>query len=175
MVGRGTRRAGPVYSACYTTNIVLGAPIKLAVGGVTSPGPATTGPVSVVSSNQNLLGWAWGAYDGVVRWGTNVVRDNSGDWNKLWTQFSGKGADEGTVSSGDSSGALFVLDDDEVWKLGGILTNVGDYIFPSPDGSYISGAYFNSKCSPWDWGGSTSGSLAIAPRFTWIWEITGAQ
>ena len=80
-----------------------------------------------------------------------------------------------SVSSGDSSGALFVLDDDEVWKLGGILTNVGDYIFPSPDGSYISGAYFNSKCSPWDWGGSTSGSLAIAPRFTWIWEITGAQ
>ena len=70
-------------------------------------------------------GWFWGAYDGVQRWGTNVVAailppavTQAGDLLAA-TFDGGGGADESHLSSGDSSGGMFIQDG-AVWKLAGI-------------------------------------------------------
>jgi hypothetical protein len=68
-------------------------------------------------------GWKIGPYDGVQRWGTNVVDGTliSGTAELLQMSFAGNaGGDEGIFSSGDSGGGTFILDRDNVWKLAGV-------------------------------------------------------
>jgi hypothetical protein len=68
-------------------------------------------------------GWRIGQYDGLQRWGTNVVDGTlvAGTAELLQMGFAGNaGGDEGTFSSGDSGGGTFILDRDNVWKLAGV-------------------------------------------------------
>ena len=84
--------------------------------------PGLFGPVT--------KGWTWGSYDGVERWGTNVISAVlNGDaiepllgpvGDLLQATFdAGAGADEAHLSTGDSSGGLFIRNGG-VWKLAGI-------------------------------------------------------
>jgi len=79
-------------------------------------------------------GWRWGSYDGVQRWGTNVIHMiSNGDLLEpslapvgdvlLATFDAGAGPDEVHLSIGDSSGGLFIPDAG-VWKLAGINLGV---------------------------------------------------
>ena len=77
-----------------------------------------------------LRGWYWGATDGVERWGTNIVDEinDSGDhtWYFLKAGFDALGEpDEAHLSSGDSGGGVFVLEDG-LWRLAGINYGVDD-------------------------------------------------
>jgi len=74
-------------------------------------------------------GWLWGPYDGVQRWGENVVTQivdgggtlgQSGVGDLLAASFdSDGGPNECDLSVGDSAGAVFIQDGG-VWKLAGI-------------------------------------------------------
>ena len=70
-------------------------------------------------------GWEWGAGDEVRRWGENEVEgiyDGGVAYghNLLGMTFSGtEGVNEGTYSTGDSGGGVFIFDGG-VWKLAGI-------------------------------------------------------
>lgn len=97
LFGRGTQRGGP-----------------LVIDGM-------SGPVT--------KGWFWGAYDGVQRWGTNIVSSTLPNaitqvGDLLEARFdAGGGADEAHLSSGDSSGGVFIKDG-VLWKLAGINFSV---------------------------------------------------
>jgi hypothetical protein len=76
-------------------------------------------------------GWYWGRADSVQRWGENVVTDTQtigelpGEY--LRVAFDrGAGPNECHLSTGDSSGALFVREDGS-WKLAGIHSTVDGY------------------------------------------------
>jgi hypothetical protein len=68
-------------------------------------------------------GWKIGLYDGIQRWGTNVVDGTlvAGTAELLQMSFAANaGGDEGIFSSGDSGGGTFILDRDNIWKLAGV-------------------------------------------------------
>lgn len=80
-------------------------------------GQTLTMPVYTESTNYVVAGWRWGKSDGVMRWGQNKVA-GTGDF--LVAQFDPEvGVNAGHLSSGDSSGAVFVQDG-TTWKLAGI-------------------------------------------------------
>lgn len=102
-----------------------------------------------------LKGWRWGGDEGVVRWGTNVVSavvDSTGNMvtgraglagDRIRCTFdAGAGADEATISRGDSGGALFIQDAGD-WKLAGLLSAVEGTIRLSADGPDVSAAIFD--------------------------------
>lgn len=71
-----------------------------------------------------LRGWKWGNADYRERWGRNVVTgtvDGGEDYGELlYCDFDSPGiADECHLSTGDSGGGLFVLEDG-LWRLAGI-------------------------------------------------------
>ena len=71
-----------------------------------------------------LRGWKWGNADYRERWGRNVVTgtvDGGDDYGELlYCDFDSPGiADECHLSTGDSGGGLFVLEDG-LWRLAGI-------------------------------------------------------
>ncbi|MBI4325642.1 MAG: hypothetical protein HY674_10310, partial [Chloroflexi bacterium] len=78
-----------------------------------------------------LKGWFWGASDGRQRWGQNQVSSivtngvgqigsNNGVGEQLKMLFNaGAGAEEATVSDGDSGGGVFIQDG-SAWKLAGL-------------------------------------------------------
>ena len=87
----------------------------------TSTGPRAGGP--------------WGPVDGVERWGLNVVASivsNGENWNLLRTALNSPApAGEAHLSSGDSGGGLFILQNG-LWRLAGINYAVDD-VFTAPD------------------------------------------
>lgn len=104
---------------------------------------------------QELKGWYWGGGDNAMRWGTNVVSsvvDSTGKTvtgraglagDRIRCTFDGgAGADEATLSVGDSGGALF-LQDAGTWKLAGLLSAVESTIRLSADGPDVSAAIFD--------------------------------
>ncbi len=104
---------------------------------------------------QELKGWYWGGGDGAMRWGTNVVSsitDSAGKsvtgraglaGDRIRCSFDGgAGDDEGTLSGGDSGGALF-LQDAGAWKLAGLLSAVESTVRLSADGPDVSAAIFD--------------------------------
>lgn len=90
-----------------------------------------------------LKGWQWGAADGVLRWGTNVVSSVAGAVAGLGDLLAAKfdatgGGGECHLSSGDSGGAVFILDG-AAWKLAGI-----NYAVDGPFNTTNTGAGFNA-------------------------------
>ena len=84
---------------------------------------------AVVASNGGERGWLWGTADGLRRWGTNRVTEieelGSGVGDLLSAEFNLQvSATEAHLAVGDSGGAVFIRDDDAVWKLAGINYSV---------------------------------------------------
>ena len=103
-------------------------------------------------------GWKWGDYDGVTRWGENTVEDVvDADGNPQSVIISGQvaigpllratfdanaGENEAMLSSGDSSGAVFI-NDAGTWKLAGINYAVDGPYNTSPTGSGFAACIFD--------------------------------
>lgn len=110
-----------------------------------------------VEVEGRLQGWLWGVGDGVQRWGTNTVagvadpqglpKDGSipahGDLLSCTFDLSA-GADEATLSSGDSGGGWFLRDGD-TWKLAGVNLGVQALFRRSPDGADFFAALFDRR------------------------------
>lgn len=116
----------PDYAPLYTLRHEIRKPVVV-FGRGTQRGAEVlvSGPLS-----PSLKGWQWGSWDGVQRWGTNVVSavlsgDTLAPTNRpvgdlLQCDFDASGgSDEAHLSFGDSSGGLFIQDD-TVWKLAGV-------------------------------------------------------
>jgi hypothetical protein len=114
--GRGTQRGAPVTVMC--------------------PQPDSTNEVAT------LAGWQDGPSDGVMRWGQNQV--NAAGGCLLFVAFTGTlGPNEGFLSGGDSSGAIFIQDDTGVWKLAGINYGIDGPFATCAGGAQFYGAIFN--------------------------------
>jgi hypothetical protein len=157
-VGGGIGQTFTFQGTPYVTYAVFNDPASdLALWRVTTPFP-TYAPLYVGSGElgQDLVvfgrgtqrgaalgssGWAWGAGDGVMRWGTNtvsaIVSGGAGAGPLLAAEFNlGASVNEAHLSIGDSGGAVFIKDTDSIWKLAGINYAVdGPYsTTPSPGG-----------------------------------------
>ena len=90
-----------------------------------------------VAIDGQVKGWAWGAADGVLRWGENVVAGKYGSLLKFNFDRAA-GPNEVHLSSGDSGGGIFV-NEAGVWKLAGI-----NYAVEGPWKLASTGAVFNA-------------------------------
>jgi len=126
--GRGTQRGDEFQHPKVTTNTITTS-YNLRTLGITSreakklyPDAVIKGSTLIVSStevvtNSELRGWQFGAADAVMRWGVNDVTSTSGC---LAAGFHFDGTpDESYLSSGDSSGGVFIQENG-IWKLAGI-------------------------------------------------------
>jgi len=110
----------------------------------------TTNPLGTAKTN----GWQWGSYDGLVRWGENVVAGVVNGDGLLGVGTIGEvlqatfdaigGANECHLSSGDSGGALFIKDG-SVWKLAGINYAVDGPYNTTNTGPGFEAAIFNER------------------------------
>lgn len=136
-MGRGTQRGREVWTTCVTTNLPPPSALRLTAEGFTAAGFTKSGMtasgmtasgfthppvVSIVSTNTWLAGWAWGPGDSRMRWGTNVMA--YGDFSRYCGKFAATGPFNCAVSSGDSSGGVYIRDLDGQWKLAGIIAGV---------------------------------------------------
>lgn len=106
----------PQYAPLFTSTNEVGQSVVV-IGRGTQRGAEV-----VVSGQTN--GWLWGAGDGVMRWGQNTVTaiesdPNLGDFLRCAFDRTAPTTNECHLSSGDSSGAVFISDGG-VWKLAGI-------------------------------------------------------
>ncbi len=104
---------------------------------------------SGVTMGGSVVGWQWGGTSNAERWGTNTVsgKINFGGslGSLLYADFDhGASATEATLSSGDSSGGVFIQDPtDNVWKLAGINYGVDGpfYRDASGGGEFLAGLF----------------------------------
>lgn len=100
-------------------------------------------------ATNTLKGWQWGSADHVERWGQNnasAVSNFGGSIGEVLSfAFNANGgANEAHLSSGDSSGGVFIKDPtDGAWKLAGINYAVDNYFNTTNTGSGFSGAIFD--------------------------------
>jgi len=153
VIGRGTQRGEPVVQTVvqtvYTTNVInlktLGINKKVAqtqFPEATFSGQNMIVVTSELVTNMVLKGWQAGPGDGVMRWGQNQV---AAAGNCLVAAFTGKfGPDEGYLSGGDSSGAVFIQDNG-VWKLAGINYGVDGPFQTGVDSPAFYGAIFDEN------------------------------
>ncbi len=98
-----------------------------------------------VNVNSQVKGWKNGIKDGVLRWGENMIdvidQGDPGIGETLQAEFNRNGLfNEAHLSSGDSSGGLFIQDDNE-WKLAGVNYAVtGNFSFDGTSSMSFSGA-----------------------------------
>ena len=116
VIGRGTQRGAPVT--------------------VTGTQPGTTNTVTT------LAGWQDGPSDGLMRWGQNQVSNTEG-WLLIGAFTGTLGPDEGFISGGDSSGAIFIQNNAGAWSLAGINYGVDGPFTATANGSQFYGAIFN--------------------------------
>jgi len=120
----------PAYAPLYTATNEVGSSLVV-FGRGTQRGAAV-----IVSGHTN--GWKWGVADQRRRWGENVVSATvdfngvSGALLKAEFNRTGGPINEAHLSTGDSSGAVF-LQESNVWKLAGINYSVDGYF--STDGT----------------------------------------
>jgi hypothetical protein len=93
-----------------------------------------------VGGDSHVGGWAWGTYDYVLRWGTNVVGSIFSDptYGKLLRApfDANAGPNEAHLSSGDSGGGVFVLNTStNRWEFAGVNLSVDGPFSISMDGS----------------------------------------
>ena len=122
----------PLYSSAAGSEVNL----RLVVFG---RGTQRGDPV-FVGTDSHLGGWAWGEYDYVLRWGTNVVGSivNDPTYGKLLRApfDANAGPNEGHLSSGDSGGGVFVLNTStNRWEFAGVNLLVDGPFSISSDGS----------------------------------------
>jgi hypothetical protein len=134
----------PSYALLYTNTDEVGKHCVVFGRGV------QRGPPVIVSGVTN--GWAWGAGDGLKRWGENnvtaIANLGGGVGDTLRQTFDRAGnSNECHLTVNDSGGALFIQDG-SVWKLAGIHYAV-DNPFISTNG--VNGSGFNAAML--DYGG----------------------
>jgi hypothetical protein len=98
-----------------------------------------------------LAGWEWGPVDGLLRWGTNTVDSNiDGTTIGLYGPLvgcrfnSGRGNDEGCLSTMDSGGPLFVRRG-STWQLAAIHFAVQAAYNTQPTGNGSNGTIFDYR------------------------------
>jgi len=126
----------PIQAPLYSSPAGSEANLRLVVFG---RGTQRAGPV-LVGTDSHLGGWAWGTYDYVLRWGTNVVGSIVSDpmYGKLLRApfDANAGPDEAHLSSGDSGGGVFVLNaSTNRWEFAGVNLSVDGPFSFSVDGS----------------------------------------
>lgn len=132
----------PSYAPLYTKQDEIGKPCVV-LGRGTQRGAA-------VFLNNESRGWAWGAGDGVRRWGQNVVDGvyvyQFPNNDLLVAPFDQAGlTNEATLSSGDSGGAVFI-NDNGTWKLAGINFAVdGPFYTDAQGGGQFNAALFDAR------------------------------
>ena len=145
----------PLYSGAPGSEVNLG----LVVFG---RGTQRGNPV-FVGNDSHLGGWLWGAYDGVERWGTNVVGSifNDSTFGQLLrVPFDNNaGVNEAHLSGGDSGGAVFIFNSTtNRWELAGINLGVdGLFSFSSDGANPFDAALFD-----------TTGLFVQGDNNTWI-------
>ncbi len=122
----------PVVAPLYTGKNEVGQRVVL-IGRGTQRGAG-------IFVENALHGWNWGTWDGVQRWGDNIVSSivDGGPLNQYvhatFDGSKGKTPNEGHLSSGDSGGALFIQDNG-FWKLAGIHYAVDGPFYTSASGA----------------------------------------
>ena len=144
---------------------------------------------SQVLVGATLKGWQWGTSDGLQSWGTNtvsqIVNGGTGLGSLLRFAFDSSGGfNEGTLSVGDSGGAVFIQDpSDSVWKLAGINYGVeATFSFNSNGSPSFNAAIFDRsglyelESSGWvaESGAASAYSTRIGSNDAWINSITGS-
>ena len=103
--------------------------------------------------NNRSRGWNWGGYDGVLRWGTNLVATTpfpDGYWAFVNADFNAAlvprlGPHLCHLSDHDSSGAMFIQEAG-VWKLAGIHYSVdGPFYLAQTGGSSFLAALHDAR------------------------------
>ncbi len=138
----------PVYAPLYTATNEVG-------GNLVVFGRGTQRGAVVMTTNLFQVkahGWQWGSYDGVQRWGENVVASivngdgafgGSGIGEVLQANFDANGGpNECQLSVGDSAGAVF-MKDGPTWKLAAINYAVTGPYSTSATGPGFSAAIFD--------------------------------
>jgi hypothetical protein len=135
----------------------------------------------VLNASGGLRGWNWGTADKVQRWGENIVsaiKQRNARGEMLYALFDKTGLpNEAHLSIGDSGGAVF-LDDNGIWKLGGINYDIDGAFYTGPNGTgsfsaalfdqrgfYDEDRHFVSGSAPMPSGFYAS---RISSRFEWI-------
>jgi hypothetical protein len=164
----------PAYAPLYSRNDEVGKHLVVIGRGT------QRGAERIVDGK--LRGWAYGASDSVQRWGENNVAGISGQM--LYVLFKQDGLpQEANLSSGDSGGGLF-LEDNGVWKLAGINSDV-DKLASGPDGGGpFTAALFDQRGSYRENGTLVTGDAPVASgfyaarisaRINWIQSVIGKK
>ena len=101
------------------------------------------------AATNTLCGWQWGANDGQLRWGQNVVKstvEGGSYWGALlYATFDATGGtNEAHLAVGDSSGPVFI-NDGAGWKLAGVAAAVDAYFNTMNSGSGFNAAIFDAR------------------------------
>ena len=146
----------PRFAPLYTGTNEVGQALVVFGRGTQRGAPVTTSGTSGTKTN----GWSWGVRDNVTRWGQNTVSDIFKDpslGDQLQAEFNANGGpNECHLSTGDSGGAVFLLEGG-TWKLAGI-----NYSVDGPYNTTDSGAGFNAAL--FDQGG-----LYHQDGTNWVW------
>jgi hypothetical protein len=94
-------------------------------------------------------GWLWGPSDGKLSWGSNEIAELFSAGAQIgtllvWSWDRPQGDDEGTLSSGDSGGGVFLRDTAGQWRLAGIHFDVD----PAVDGKENQYAFESAGTDP---------------------------
>lgn len=187
VMGRGTQRGDQVVITLVQTNYCtntanlksLGISKKLAQQEFPDAifrGTTMTYVAATVSTNAVPKGWKDGLGDGVMRWGQS---QDIGVGNFVIGAFDQNGGpNQAYLSSGDSSGAVFIQDNG-VWKLAGINYGIQGPFGLTPTDSFYgaifdeSGLYVGGSLMPND--GQIRPACFYASRIssslTWIQAI----
>ena len=134
----------PIQAPLYSSPVGSEVNLRLVVFG---RGTQRGDPV-LVGTDSHLGGWAWGVYDYVLRWGTNVVGSIFSDptYGKLLRApfDANAGPNEAHLSSGDSGGGVFVLNaSTNRWEFAGVNLSVdGPFSFP-----WMAAIHSTRRCS----------------------------
>ncbi len=134
----------PSYAAVYQATNELGKTLV-----VFGRGAGRGMDVSVTNSGTvKVQGWQWGANEGRLRWGANVVSSiragGTGIGSLLRATFDAAGGTyEAHMAGGDSGGAVFIQESG-TWKLAGINFAVDGRFNHTDSGAGFDGALFDS-------------------------------
>jgi hypothetical protein len=172
------------YAPLYTLNNEVGKTMTIYGRGTTRG--------SAVTVNGVTKGWTWGTWDHAESWGSNkvdqIANGGAGVGQMLAFKFDATGDYyEGSLSLGDSGGAVFIKDG-STWKLAGINYGTdGYYSYTGQSGTAFSasvfdmgGLYVGSDASGWSYVSDQTADIPgasyatrISANQTWIHSIIG--